>query len=474
MTQILLDAAPRPEQETHLRRVQSSAESLMVVLNDILDLSKIEARKLTLEQLGFGLRAEIDTVMETFRSVAGAKGVRLDVELAPEVPNALVGDPARLRQILVNLVGNAVKFTEKGEIEVRVGVASQTTYEICLHFAVRDTGIGIPRDRQQVVFEAFAQGDGSTTRKYGGTGLGLSISARLVELMGGDIWVESEVGRGSTFRFTALFGLPAIDAGLLPRLGPPAAIGPPAPLPAPAPLKVLVAEDEEVHREMVARLLEQRGHAAVVVANGREALAQLTREPFDVLVLDLQMPELDGLQTAALVRSRERGTSRRLPIVGMTASGASGDRDRCREAGMDRLVSKPLLNEELFAAIEGAGEPAPARRPADARTTFLSGLGDDEALAQKLIEIFVANSPGLLAKLREAIDGGDVAALSRAAHALKGAVANFPVASANEAAERMEELGLTGDLRGARDAYPALADEIARLRETLPALIARS
>jgi PAS domain S-box-containing protein len=468
MTQLVLETGLPPEPHANLLRVQSSAEALMVVINDILDLSKIEARKLTLERVPFTIARELDSVIETVRLRADQKGIRLGVTVLPEVPEMLVGDPNRLRQVLLNLVGNAVKFTSEGEVGIRVGLASQTSEEICLHFAVRDTGIGIPREKQQSVFDAFAQADGSTTRRFGGTGLGLSISARLVELMGGDIWVESDVGQGSTFRFTALFQFQ--------RKEPQEA----APVRAPAaeagrqktrsPRRVLVAEDEEVHRELVAQLLGRRGHLVTTVTNGREALRRLELETFDILLLDLQMPELDGFQATARIRERERVMGGHLPIVAMTASVSAGDRARCLRAGMDRYVTKPLMKEALFAAVEGAAPP-----PIDLATTrarFLEGLGDDVTLARRLIDLFLSNSRGLLASVQDAIEREDRLALRQAAHALRGAVANFPADTANEAAGRMEAFGLSGDFAGARAAYPALEDEITTLREVLPDLIA--
>ncbi len=259
-----------------------------------------------------------------------------------EVPDRLVGDPMRLRQVLLNLIGNALKFTDRGDIRLRVGVATELPGQVCLHFAVMDTGIGIPRDKQDLVFEAFAQADGSAARRYGGTGLGLSISARLVALMGGDIWVESEAGEGSAFRFTAQFGL-----GASPSAEEPAAVA------TTAPLTVLVAEDEEVHHALLAGLLVSRGHRVVSARNGREALVELSQNSVDVALLDLQMPEMDGLEVTATVRHLERTAGGHLLIVGMTASTLQQDLDRGLAAGMDRFVTKPIARDLLLQIVEG-------------------------------------------------------------------------------------------------------------------------
>src|SRR5262245_27934489 len=268
-----------PDSET-ARRIGSSAQSLLAIIGDILDFSKIDSRKLTLAREPMALRMVMQDVIDTVQVTAEQKGLRLALDVTPEVPDGLVGDALRLRQVLVNLVGNAIKFTQSGEIRVRVDVASQLPDEICLHFAVIDTGIGIPRDKLDLVFEAFAQADGTPARRFGGTGLGLSISARLVELMGGDIWVESQVGAGSAFRFTANLGLQGVAL-------PAAAAEAPADI---RPVAVMVVDDEQVHRELIAHLLRQRGHNVVTARNGREALAELPRYDLQIVLRDLQMP----------------------------------------------------------------------------------------------------------------------------------------------------------------------------------------
>jgi PAS domain S-box-containing protein len=339
MAQHMLDAGARDDM---MRRIRHSAESLMGIISDILDFSKIESRKLTLDREPFSLRETLEDAVEMLRMHAGGKGLVLHLDLRPGIPDTLVGDQMRLRQVLLNLIGNAIKFTDHGDVRLLVGVATEMPGQVCLHFAVSDTGIGIPRDKQEIVFEPFAQADGSPARRYGGTGLGLSIAARLVGLMGGDLWVESAEGQGSAFRFTAQF-----------------AVGPSAqPAPAIEPavtrtaLTVLVAEDEDVHHALLSGLLVGRGHRVVSARNGREALAELSRHRIDVALLDLQMPEMDALEVTAAVRDRERTAGGHLPIVAMTASTLQHDTDRCLAAGMDRFVTKPIARDLLFRIVE--------------------------------------------------------------------------------------------------------------------------
>ncbi|HVL66555.1 MAG TPA: ATP-binding protein [Vicinamibacterales bacterium] len=453
-----------------VRRIRTSAESLMAIINDILDFSKIESRKLTLDESPFSVRATLHDAVETLRVRAAEKGLALTLEVLDDVPDALVGDAMRLRQVLLNLLGNAIKFTDRGEVRLRVVVATALPDEVCLHFGVIDTGIGIPRDKQDVVFEAFSQADGSAARRYGGTGLGLSISRRLVEMMRGDLWVESDAGEGSTFRFTATF--PLNTALEVVRATP--APAPDAEVSTPSKLTILVVEDEDVHRELLAALLTARGHEVVATRNGREALQALATHRVDVALMDLQMPEIDGLRAAATIRAWERAVGGHLPIIGMTASALSDEQERCRTAGMDRFITKPIARAALFRAVEElSGESAPADVPPElaGRPAFLAGLGDDVELARKLVEIFLEQSPRLMTEIREAIDASDAQALRRAAHALKGTISNFPSGPARGIAAQMEAIGYDGDLAAAREALPTLEHEVDRLKVLLPALI---
>lgn len=455
----------RPD-ETRLQRIRASSEGLMALIGDVLDLSKIESRKLRLDMTAFELRETLADVVETLRVNADDKRLDLTLGIGEDVPDVLVGDSLRLRQILMNLVGNAVKFTEAGQVRVSVHLAQQLPGEVCLHFSVADTGVGIPRDKQQQVFDAFTQAAQPVAPRYRGTGLGLSISARLVELMGGDIWVESDVGSGSTFRFTTMLRLPGAAATETPAA--------PADGPRREPRTVLVVEDETIHRELLSALLLGRGHRVITARNGREALVELSRHRIDIALMDLRMPELDGIGAATTIRAWERARGGRLPLVAMTASALAGDPERCMAAGMDRFLTKPIRREVLFSAVEElAGVTAPGDVPPElaGRPAFVAGLGSDVVLARKLVDLFLEQSPTLLERVRGAIAAGDADELRTAALALKGMVSNFPPGPARGAAARMETIGFDADFPAAQEAYPLLEREVERLRELLPALV---
>ena len=489
MTELALDGELDPSQREYLALVKMSADSLLSLLNDILDFSKIEAGKLDIESIEFALRDSLDDTMKVLSFRAHEKGLELACIVSPDVPERLRGDPTRLRQIILNLAGNALKFTSEGEVVLRVETQSESGDEAVLHFCVTDTGIGIPLDKQRSIFEAFTQADSSTTRKFGGTGLGLAITSRLVDMMGGRIWVESEPGRGSSFHFTARFSLhkiarrrpesvdlknlqglsvlvvddnrtnrhiledalrgwhmkpvlaegarqaleileaakaqggalplalldaqmPEMDGFALakkikedPRFASMIVIlltsagvrgdaarckelGIHAYLPKPikqselleciaqalgwqdpaeerarlvtihslregrSGLQILLAEDNAVNQKLAVRLLERRGHAVVVAGTGKAALEALARQPFDLVLMDVQMPEMDGLEATVLIREGEKETGKRIPIIAMTANAMVGDKERCLAAGMDGYVSKPIQIKELFDAIE--------------------------------------------------------------------------------------------------------------------------
>jgi signal transduction histidine kinase/CheY-like chemotaxis protein/ligand-binding sensor domain-containing protein len=488
MTELTLETELTPEQRDYLGMVKASGEALLTVLNDVLDFSKIEAGRLALDPIPFRLRDSLADTLKLLALRADQKGIELTCDIRPEVPEMVVADPTRLRQVVTNLVGNAIKFTTQGEVGLEVAVESRTRDQAQLHFAVRDTGIGIAPEKQKVIFEAFAQADGSMTRTFGGTGLGLTISSRLVNMMGGHIWVESELGKGSRFHFTAqvgiarsamwvepperaqLAGLPVLVVddnltsrrilgemlrrwGMQPKLGTSGSealsmlqeaersgagfalllvdaqmpdmggfsllerirqqadlrkmtimmltsvgqrgdaarcrelgiaaflvkpigqsqlldailnvLGSRAQPAHPArlvtrhslregqrSLRVLLAEDNMVNQVLASRLLEKQGHTVVVASNGRKALEALEKQTFDLVVMDVSMPDMDGFEAAAAIRSRERGTGSHIPIIAMTAHAMKGDRERCLAAGMDAYVSKPIQARELFAAIE--------------------------------------------------------------------------------------------------------------------------
>jgi PAS domain S-box-containing protein len=363
MTELALGTELTQYQAECLNTVKASAEWLLTILNDILDFSKIESRKLQLEAVPFSLPDAIEEATKLLAGRARQKGLALTVTVAGDVPPLLVGDPVRLRQIVANLVGNAIKFTDFGEIAVRVTVEPASGGRVVLHGEVADTGIGITPEQQAMIFEPFVQGDGSTTRRFGGTGLGLAISSTLVGMMGGRIWVESTPGVGTTFHFTAAFDR-APSARTAPGGPCDAARGQAAAsAKAAIPLRVLVAEDNVVNQRVAIGLLTRRGHTVRIAADGRQVLDILDCETFDVILMDVQMPIMSGLEATAAIREAERGTSRRQRIVAMTAHAMSGDRERCFEAGMDGYVSKPLDAAALAAAVECVDTaPQPAAR----------------------------------------------------------------------------------------------------------------
>ena len=350
VTELLLEAAHDPEQREGLGMVKSSAEALLHVINDILDFSKIEAGRLDLAPQAFEVRQMLGDTMRILDVRARQKGLDVSWRVDPAVPDRIVADPDRLRQVLLNLGGNAVKFTDTGTVSVTIALeappATAEANSCNLTFAVVDTGIGIPREKQALVFEAFAQADGSMSRKYGGTGLGLSISSRLVSLMGGSIGVTSEPDRGSTFSFTIGVGKAANDSATRTAK----AVWEAKPLvngAVPTRLRVLVAEDNIVNQKIILARLARRGQIAVLAANGREAIDAWRRERFDAIFMDVQMPEMDGFEATAAIRAAERSTGVHVCIIAMTAHAMNGDRERCLAAGMDDYVAKPISVQEL-------------------------------------------------------------------------------------------------------------------------------
>jgi signal transduction histidine kinase/CheY-like chemotaxis protein len=610
MTDLVLDSDLSRDQRECLTAVKASADSLLALLNDILDFSKIESRKLELESVPFSFRDAVGDALRPFAVKADQKGLELIVDVHAEVPNVLTGDPGRLRQVLTNLVGNALKFTERGHVLVEVAEDERRDGSSVLHFRVSDTGIGIPRDKHETIFEAFRQADGSTTRRFGGTGLGLTISANLVALMGGRIWLESEPGVGSTFHFTAtletaaqpadppfdpplLTDLPvlivddngvnrrilceqlarwnmrptAVEGGqaALDALGEAARAGQPflivlldanmpdldgfsvaermasrpelagatimmltsagqygdaarcrelgiaayltkpiraaslfdalvhvlgqsapepagAPLPAIAPsgpvsrLRVLLAEDNAVNQRVATGLLTRRGHDVVVAQNGREALEAVERASFDVVLMDVQMPEMGGFEATAAIRARESRTGGHLRIVAMTAHAMIGDRERCLAAGMDDYLSKPINRERLFAIVEGAspGGEGPPGNPSLDRESLLNRLGGDEELLQDVLRIFLEDAPAQISALEQAILARDAERIRVAAHALKGAAGNLSAPALFDATRAMEQFGASGDVQAAEAARERLLAEAVDVLENLKRLLAIS
>ena len=608
MTALALQTRLSTDQREYLTTVKSSAESLLAIINDILDFSKIEARRLDLDRAEFDAREAVGNAAKLLAMRAAEKGIELACHIAPEVPDVLLGDEGRLRQVLLNVLGNAIKFTAAGEVVLRVNLETIGARRVKLHFAVSDTGIGIPPDKQAQIFQAFTQADSSTTRRYGGTGLGLAIALRLVELMGGHMWVESEVGRGSTFHFTAEFEaprsapitpaagrrkaleglrvlvvddnatnrrilqemlaswrmtpttvhdaetalaalrqtagtpehfdvvisdcqMPDVDGFMLARrvkrdrrlattpvvmltsMGSPRdvvrcrKIGVDAYLSKPvkhsdlldalvtlfgvstrqqpatepasgAPrrlLRILVAEDNLVNRKLVTRLLQKRGHRITAVDNGRAAVASLaaaTDERFDLVLMDVQMPEMNGLEAAAAIRAQEEGRGGHVPIVALTAHAMQGDRERCLAAGMDGYLAKPIDVEELISTVEAyanGGEPVSdataAPSPAEHLSIFdeqaaLAHAGGDRRLLSEVVALFRSDYPSALRRIDRAVKRDDAEALRLTAHALKGSLATVGSPAGRDAAFALEQMGRSGDLSGAAELSATLREAI--------------
>jgi signal transduction histidine kinase/CheY-like chemotaxis protein/HPt (histidine-containing phosphotransfer) domain-containing protein len=468
LTDLALDTNLTTEQQQYVGMIKNSADSLMTVINDILDFSKIEAGKLSLDCIVFDVRKNLEETLSSHSVRAHQKGLELDFEISHDVPNFLLGDPGRLRQVIVNLVGNAIKFTHQGRISVSVTTEWRSTKQVWLHFSVTDTGPGIPNNKQKKIFEAFTQADGSTTRKHGGTGLGLTISSQLVEMMGGRMEVQSEEGKGSTFTFTAGFGLAENEADAIlsksnvsPEIHEAASTNGNS-------LRILLAEDNLVNQKVVVHMLGKRGHRIVVAGTGLEALSKLKEQSFDLVFMDIQMPAMDGFEATAAIRRQEKETGEHLPIIAMTAHAMKGDRERCLEAGMDEYVGKPIRPQEIFDILErmktterrrtkpledqreGVFNPSVALDNLDNDTDFLREIGSD----------FFEACPERLTEMRNALVTGDSEALCSAAHTLKGSVGNFGAQRSFDAAARLENLARNGDLDEAIGALSRLEEEL--------------
>jgi signal transduction histidine kinase/CheY-like chemotaxis protein len=489
MTDLVLDTTLTSFQTDSLKTVKSSAVSLLSILNNILDFSKIESRKLDLESVPFHLPETITQLMKPLRLLAEQKQLDLIVDLAPHLPTGIVGDPTRLEQVLNNLVANAIKFTEHGHVRLQVREETRRDKSTVLHFSVTDTGVGIPSDKHAEVFEAFKQADGSTTRRFGGTGLGLAISTTLVKMMGGRIWVESQPGGGSTFHFTAAFAVAALPAvtpadltGAIGRVRAPGADPAVAPGAVEAPattaphaafrrLNILLAEDNIVNQRVAAGLLTRRGHQVAIANDGVEALALLGRQRFDLVLMDLQMPEMGGLETTAVIRERERETGGHTRIVAMTAHAMHGDRERCIAAGMDDYLSKPVDRSVLYAVVEQSGghaaAAATAASPAFDHEAFLNRVGGDEDLRDDVIRLFLDDCPRCLQAIKDAVDRRDPELIRTTAHALKGAAGNLAANGLFEAATAMEQVGAESRMSAVEAAWRRLSSEAADLMNAL-------
>ncbi|HEY4590535.1 MAG TPA: ATP-binding protein, partial [Thermoanaerobaculia bacterium] len=432
-THLLLETPLSPAQRDHVETVRASGEALLVLINDILDFSKMESGRMVIERAPFSPREVIDECLGIVAPLAAQKGIALSSgpgENGDGMPEALVGNVARTRQVLVNLLGNAVKFTPRGEVRVELSVRPLDDGRFEAHFAVSDTGIGIPAEELDRLFVAFSQLDGSPARQQGGTGLGLAISRRLVELMGGRIWVESAVGQGSTFHFTipgeAAPPPPRRPAAVSSRLDPGLARR--------HPLRILLAEDHLVSRQMTAGLLAHLGYQADLASHGREVLEALESRRYDVILMDVQMPEMDGLEVTRRIR-RELAPDRQPKIIALTAHAMAGDRERCLEAGMDGYLSKPVEIAALEAALVAAcPEPLDGAALDQIRT-----LRDGERLVDTLIQTFLATSAADLAAVRQGMEETRWPEVRAAAHRLAGSSTALGAVQVTAACRAIEE-----------------------------------
>ncbi len=445
MTSLLLETPLTPRQKDYVKTVQASGAALLVLINDILDFSKMESGSMAVELVPFSLQDLVEESLKMIAPLAAERGLALSHDIAEEAPEALVGDLARTRQILVNLLGNAVKFTPQGEVRVALSALPLSDGHFEVHFAVTDTGIGIPGEELGRLFVPFEQLDGSLARQQGGTGLGLAISKRLTELMGGRIWVESAVGRGSTFHFTIL-GKAAPAPPRNPTV--PIAIDH---LAHSHPLSILLAEDHPVNRQVTVGLLEHLGYEADLASNGREVLEVLECQSYDVILMDVQMPEMDGLEVTRRIRGQLAGRSQP-KIIALTAHAMPGDRERCLAAGMDGYLSKPLQVADLkstLAAISlrGAregwkeGEPEEILPPPLDSTSLdlLRGLRNGEGLVEKLIRTFLATAATDLAAIRQGVEDGQWSEVGQTVHRLQGSSAVLGVLQVAAVCRSIEE-----------------------------------
>ncbi len=468
MTELALDGELDAQQREHLSIVRSSADALLRVINDILDFSKIEAGKLQIEHIPFALEPLVQEVMKPLAVRAADKGLALRCDVAPGLPARVLGDAGRLRQVLLNLLGNAIKFTEQGSVSLslRPGRAGEVT------FTIADTGIGIPADKLGTIFEAFSQEDSSITRRYGGTGLGLTISARLVDAMQGRIWVESTPGEGSRFHVC----LPLLAEGLdeLPAAGLSTGDGTETePAPTGVSMRVLLVEDHPVNQRLATQLLVRWGHRVTLADNGERALTLLAAERFDLILMDMMMPVLDGLEATRRYRATEPGP--RTPIVAMTAKAMQGDRDRCLAAGMDDYLSKPLDLRAFqrlvhhYALASAGAVPATAGAPA-APFDLAQGLAAvDQDIVGIIAPIFHEQWPLDEQRLREALSAGDLDTLMHTTHALKSTLRMFgatPLADLAAAIEAQTESGSSDGVAERLDALIAGMPALIRLLPT--------
>ena len=478
MIDVALPKAIDPTVQDCLQTARGSADLLLTLLNDLLDSAKIESGKLELESAPFSLRRMLDQITRVLAVRASEKGLCFCCRMPDETPDAVVGDRMRLQQVLLNLAGNAIKFTERGDVEIGLHALSQDG-EACLEFAVRDTGIGIPPSGLERLFQPFAQADASMTRRFGGTGLGLSICKRLVEMMGGHISVESAVGKGSTFCFTVRLPL---TKELPPDFEVPVAI----PTTAAAQLRILLVEDNPANQKLANYILQDRGHLVEIAGDGQEAVYLTEQNRYDVILMDVQMPGMNGLEATTAIRRREDG-KRRVPIIAMTAHAMRGDRDCCLAAGMDGYLSKPLNAQEMIGLVESLARgvvPVPeisAATSGPAKTSLhataiifdpeeaLTRCFNSEDMVREMIQCFFDEVNSLFPQMRAALEKGDLEEVGRLGHRMKGTVVYLGAQPAKEAALRVERFCKSsgGTPSEAEEAINALEHECIVLKAAL-------
>lgn len=447
MISLLLETPLSPEQHDYADTIRQSADALLAIINDILDFSKIEAGRLELDIQDFSLNDTVESVRKLFTPRAQRKGLELTCDISPDIPPQVRGDPGRLRQILANLIDNAIKFTDKGKIHVVVRIQDEAPTTLLACFEVHDSGIGISPQTASRLFNAFSQADGSTTRKYGGTGLGLAISKQLANLMGGQIGMDSEPEQGSRFWFTARLektGSPEKQNAIFPVSNPSLPISP-MEKPDYGTLRVLVAEDNSVNQKVIQHMLKRLGITPEIAVNGREAVEASRHSQFDLILMDCQMPEMDGFEATAEIRRNEAAQGMRQPIVAMTANAMPGDREHCLAAGMDDYLIKPVKPETLQDILQRLAPPPPAA-PASIDMARLSRtLGKDPAFQREMIELYLATTRPLLEKIAMALTIRDGEACRRAAHEIKGASTYIAAAAMATHARNLEQAAMEGN-----------------------------
>jgi len=469
MLELLLEEQLTEQQRKRVSVALSSAQALLTIINDILDLSKIEAGKLDLVPEWTDVRALVDDVVGLLRPLAAEKGLQVDSSCGADVPARVLADGGRLRQVLLNLAGNAVKFTDEGRVAIGVTVVSATRERVRLQCSVTDTGIGIPAEQIPLVFEKFTQLEGAAARRANGTGLGLSICRKLIDLMGGTIQVSSQPGRGSRF----WFDVEVPSASQEQRMAPPVAPQASADVSRARGARVLLVEDNPVNRQFALAVLKSVGAVVTVAVDGSEAVRMASEAEHDLILMDCQMPVMDGYEATRRIRAAGNTT----PVIALTANAMEGDRDRCAAAGMDDYLAKPIRPDTLRAAVA-----AKARRPVERsleaevgvdEAEITARIGGDPELLADISRLFVTHSPEMLDALRTAAAAGHGPGMASAAHALKGSIGNFTQGRPFELARALEKTAEAGDLAAARAGIPELEREVGKLCRVLDDIVTR-